>query len=419
MLSKRLFRKQYLKYNIQSVVLAVLIGIVSVAFIKIVGYSFELFQLIEHTIGLWVLLYTPAVMLVIIFLLKRYFPEAEGSGIPQSLAISKMNYETIGEHFRIRAIFSKIFLISLGTLSGGTLGREGATVQIGASIMDIVGKNFSELRRRFFLIIGAAAGLSCAFNTPVGGIVFIFEELIKTSKIKFKILAITCVAVSCIVSTSILGNYSYFGRVSRDLLNYQPSIFGIAIIIGAIAGVFSVIFTRLVRVFMLDDSKLVKWRKNNPYKNAAICGVAVALIGVLSHGLSFGNGYYESKLALEGHMNLPFYYVFAKMGSAILTTNAGIPGGYFATALSIGNGVGSLVHSVFAIANPQEYYLLGMVAFLAALTRAPATAIVMVLQVTSSQVFTLPIILAAVVANLVAKPFGKGIYDYQISKYIK
>ncbi|MCX5774055.1 MAG: chloride channel protein [Fusobacteria bacterium] len=414
-----LFKKNYLKYNLECILLAIVIGAISVFFIETVHYSFSLFQLIEHTIGWWLVVYTPLLMTGIVFLLKRYFPEAEGSGIPQSLAISRMKFENLEEHFRIRAIFSKILLISLGTLSGGTLGREGATVQIGASIMDIVGKNFSELRRRFFLVIGAAAGLACAFNTPLGGIVFVFEELIKSSKIKFKFLAITCVAVSCVVATGILGNYSYFGRVSREHLEYNQSIYLVAIIIGIIAGVFSVLFTISVKKLMLDDSKLVRWRKKNPYKNALICGVLVAIIGILSHGLSFGNGYYESRLALSGQMNLPFYYVFAKMGSAILTTNAGIPGGYFATALSIGNGVGGLVHTFFAISNPQQYYLLGMVAFLAALTRAPATAIVMVLEITSSQVFVLPIIVAAIVSNVVAKLWGKGLYEYQIQKYIK
>lgn len=228
----------------------------------------------------------------------------------------------------------------------------------------------------------------------------------------------TAIAISGIVSIALLSNYSYFGRVDRELLYFKDGIFFAAIVIGIVAGGISVIFARIVRLFMLDKSPLVSWRKNNPYKNALYCGVIVAVVGLLSHGLSFGNGYHESKMALSGEIVLPPSYVFYKLLSALFTTNSGIPGGYFATSLAIGNGIGGLVHSIWSIANPQQYYLLGMVAFLASLTRAPATAIMMVIQVSSSQIFSLPLIVAALVATLFANLFGNGIYEYQINKYV-
>ena len=89
---------------------------------------------------------------------------------------------------------------------------------------------------------------------------------------------------------------------------------------------------------------------------------------------------------MDGQLILPPSYVLYKLLSALFTTNAGIPGGYFATSLAIGNGIGGLFHHFCMFDNPQQYYLLGMVAFLAALTRAPATAIIMVIQVSSSQI---------------------------------
>lgn len=415
---KYFMQPKYIKFNIKFALLAVLIGLISVFFVKVVELAFKCFLWLEPQLGWWIILYVPVMMIGIIFLLKRYFPEAEGSGLPQVIAIGKMSEDKINHFFQIRAIFSKILLITLGTLSGGTLGREGATVQIGASIMNQLGRNLSIQRRKTMLIVGAASGLASAFNTPLGGIVFAFEELIKTSGMRFSLFKITGIAISGIVSVTLLSNYSYFGRVDRNLMFYTDKIFISALVIGFVAGLFSIGFSRVVRLLMLDKSPLVAWRKNNPYKNAIYSGIIVALVGVLSHGLSFGNGYHESRMALNNQIVLPSSYVFYKMISAIFTTNSAIPGGYFATALAIGNGIGSLVHQFIDFGNLQQYYLLGMVAFLAALTRAPATAIVMVIQVSATQVFTLPLITAALTATLIANAFDKGIYEYQIEKLV-
>ena len=408
----------YYKFNLKFVMLAVIIGLISVFFVKAVELAYGIFLYLEPRLGWWLVVYVPSVMLLIVFLLRKFFPEAEGSGIPQALAISQLSEDKINSIFALRSVFSKILLIFLGTLSGGTLGREGATVQIGATVMNQLGRKLSLPRRRVMLIVGAAAGLASAFNTPLGGIVFAFEELIKSPRSHIGLLKIAAIAVSGIVTIYFLGNYSYFGRVERDLLFFNDWVFLMAAIIGVIAGLISVIFAKVVRWFLIDDTPLMRWRRNNPYKNALYCGVLVALIGLASGGLSFGNGYHESKLALDGQLILPPSYVLYKLLSAFFTTNAGIPGGYFATSMAIGNGIGGLLHHFCAFDNPQQYYLLGMVAFLAALTRAPATAIIMVIQVSSSQVFTLPLIVAALSATLIANLFGKGIYEYQIARYL-
>lgn len=411
---------KYIKFNAIFVVLAILIGLISVFFVEVVQIAFAWFLYLENLLGWWLIIYVPAMMVFIVFLLKRFFPEAEGSGIPQTLALNKMDNERIDRIFTIKLVFSKILLIFLGTLCGGTLGREGSTVQIGASLMNLISKKLSISQRKTMLIVGAASGLASAFNTPLGGIVFAFEELIKTPKARLNLLKITAIAISGIVTVFILGNYSYFGRVDRSLLFFDNKIFIAALIIGLSAGLISSVFTRAVRLFMLDDeSPLVRWRRNNPYKNAIYCGIIVVIVGWLSAGLAFGNGYHESRMALSGQIVLPPSYVFYKSISALFTTSSGIPGGYFATALAIGNGIGGLIYHFIIFGNPQQYYLMGMVAFLAALTRAPATSIIMVIQISASQIFTLPLIVAALIATLVANLCGKGIYEYQIEKYIR
>lgn len=407
------------KFNLKFMAVAILIGLISIFFVKSVELAFSLFLYFELIFGWWLIVYVPLMMVLIVFLLRKFFPEAEGSGIPQALAINNLNGSQLDLLFTARLIFSKILLIFLGTLCGGTLGREGATVQIGAALMNLLGRKLSFERRKAMLIIGAASGLASAFNTPLGGIVFAYEELIKSNRGQVGLFKIMSIAISGIISILILGNYSYFGLVEAHLLFFNNRIFLIAILIGIVAGIISVIFTRVVRWFTLDQNPLVSWRQNNPYKNALYSGVIVAVLGILSGGLSFGNGYYESKLVLAGQLQLPVDYVGYKLLSALFTSNAGIPGGYFATALAIGNGIGSLVHQFLTWGNLQQYCLLGMVAFLAALTRAPATAIIMVLQVGASQVFTLPLIVAALSATLTANLWGRGIYEYQMERYQK
>ena len=145
----------------------------------------------------------------------------------------------------------------------------------------------------------------------------------------------------------------------------------------------------------------------------------VAGIGIVSHGLSFGNGYVESKETLTSGTSLPQLYFIYKMLGSIFSTASGVPGGYFATSLAIGSGIGSFIHDIYSIADIQQYCLLGMVAFLAAVTRSPITAIVMVIQITSSQMFTLPIMIASLTATWVSQLMSRGIYDYQIERYLK
>ena len=112
-----------------------------------------------------------------------------------------------------------------------------------------------------------------------------------------------------------------------------------------------------------------------------------------------------------------FYFIYKMLGS-LFSTASGVPGGYFATSLAIGNGIGSFFHHIFAIADIQQYYLLGMVAFLAALTQAPVTAIVMVMEITDTQSFVLPIIVASFIATWISSYCGKSIYEHQIETYL-
>ncbi len=410
------------KNNLKLFIFAILIGVFSVIFAKSVDWAFAIFLKLTPILHYWLLLYIPCGFLVITFLVTRYFPEAAGSGIPQALSIGKVTSDTkLKILFYPRLIISKYITIVAGTLFGATIGREGPTIQIGATILSFSAKHLTINQRKTLLKIGAAAGLAAAFNTPLGGIVFALEELFKGKTLKLSLLKIAVIATSGIVTITCLGNTSYFGRVERGLLFYNLGKITLPIIfIGVLSGLLAFIFSKAIYYATLSrNSFLNKFRIEHPLINSCICGFLVAIVGLVSHNLSFGNGYAESILALSNQEHLPKLYVLYKMAGSILSTSSGVPGGYFATSLSIGNGVGSLIHGILQIDIPlQQYYLLGMVAFLAAITQAPITAITMVLQITSSQIFTLPLMITALISTFIASLLGKSIYHYQINNLI-
>lgn len=412
--------KPHIRQSLSFIILAVFIGLFSVVFAKAVEYSFSLFLQISSVLKYWLLIYIPCGFVLITYIVIKFFPEASGSGIPQALAIEYIsNTDKLKKMFYPRLIISKFIAIVLGTFFGATIGREGPTIQIGATILSLTNRNLALRQRKILLKIGAAAGLAAAFNTPLGGVVFAMEELFKDSKLQLSLAKITAIAAAGLTSVIIVGNNSYFGRVSRTILFYDPvKIVPLAILIGVCAGLLAYVFSRMVHYTTISStSKYNKWRIKRPIWNAFICGLLIAIIGLLSHGLSFGNGYHESSQALAGTERLPNIYVVYKILGSVLSTSSGVPGGYFATSLSIGEGVGSLIQSIINVAPAEQYYLLGMVAFLAAMTQAPITSITMVLQVTSSQVFLLPLMVAALVSTYIASLCDKGIYHYQIKKF--
>ncbi len=413
--------KKLVKDGLLFFLMAIFIGVFAVFFAKSCNIAFNCFLTMFNHVGYWILLIIPCGFIVITYLIIQYFPEAEGSGIPQSLALGHTDdISKLSKFFIARTIFSKYIFIVMGTGFGATVGREGSTVQIGATVMTLFRKNLSDVKKKALLTAGAAAGLAAAFNTPLGGIVFLLEELAKGISLKHNLAKITAIAVSGVVAVLLAGNYSYYGIVAHTLLSYDWKIFIVAIIIGIFAALNNYVFSKVVYITTASPfSYINKIRKKHPLLTSVICGLLVAVVGILSHGLSFGNGYVESRESLSGVRELPmFYYVFKMFGS-ILSTASGVPGGYFATCLAIGNGMGSFVHHFFAVANSQQYALLGMVAFLSALTQAPVTSLVMILQVTYTQMFTLPLIVACLTATWISSMLDKSIYDYQINNYLR
>ncbi len=136
----------------------------------------------------------------------------------------------------LRIAAGKVALTLLGLASGASIGREGPTVQVGASIMHALGKLLRLPRlelRRALVLAGGAAGIAAAFNTPLAGIVFAIEELSHSFEARTSGTVFTAVVVAGATTLGLVGNYTYFGQTSAVLAN---NVAWLAVIVCSVAG---------------------------------------------------------------------------------------------------------------------------------------------------------------------------------------
>ncbi|AKP72249.1 H(+)/Cl(-) exchange transporter ClcA [Piscirickettsia salmonis] len=343
----------------------------------------------------------PLGFMLIIWLKNKFFQGSEGSGIPQVMAALSVKQAASRKHLvSLRIAVGKFLLTVLGFLCGGSIGREGPTIQLSAAVMNSLGRWGSFHRHdveRGLLLAGGAAGISAAFNTPLAGIVFAIEELSGSFEKGISGTIVTTVILGGIISHYILGNYSYFGT-STAILDitaggWYPIII-CAILGGLLGGIFSTLLLSLTWL-------LRNFARVHPLILAGIMGLLLAIIGVLTHGSIFGSGYQEAKALVTGTGSVSDYYGPLKMLANLVTYLSGIPGGIFAPSLSAGAGFGQLLSLALPDHFHQAVIILGMVAFFSGVVQSPITCFVIVLEMTNSVSgnMILPIMLTSVMAT--------------------
>ena len=415
----RILNSKTARFNLHFFVLCVVSGILSAFFSEATNKAGIACLFIFHYIHYWVLVYIPIFFMIIIFLLTRYFPYAGGSGLPQGYALDVFEKPELEATYSIRTMIGKVVLTIMSIFSGASLGKEGPTIQICSSIFASM-KNISLNRRKILIRIGAGVGVATAFNAPLGGIVFAIEEYIKQSNHKINLFLLSGIGIAGYFAVLVSGNYSYMGAISLNKLEYSWQIMLFCLVAGVICGICGALYTWLmVFVSVGRGSRFCLWRTNNKILNAGIFGFLVASLGISTGGLSFGNGAIESSNFLNSVSGSPWYYGISKALGSIFSVAGGVPGGYFSTALSIGLGIMDLVHRLIPFLPLQQFYLLGMVGFLSAITGAPITAVVMVMSIVSGiDHFALPLILCSLIAARIAKIFGDSVYHQQVLIYI-
>ena len=388
-------------------------GFIVVLFAQLTEHANTLFFSMQKSQWWLPILITPLSGMLIVWVTRRWFAEAKGSGIPQTIAALSITEETASKLVSLKIAISKVVL-GTGVLAAGfSAGREGPSVQVGASIMHAFGRflpsGFS-VNPRHLIMAGGAAGISAAFNTPLAGIVFAIEELGRKFEQKTNGVVITAIVLSGLVSISLQGNYTYFGKLSVGLIDKKIII--PVIICGLVCGVLGGIFSRtLLEGSAKMNGRLGLFRDKNPLWWAGFCGLMVALLGAISGGSAHGSGYISTQEMLNGNIAETWMYAPVKYLATIFTYLSGVPGGIFAPSLSIGAGIGNDLLPLIGHQYSAAVYALCMAGFLAAATQAPLTSFIIVMEMIDGHEMIISLMAVAMIASIISRIFSKPLYS--------
>jgi H+/Cl- antiporter ClcA len=368
----------------------------------------------------WVL--APLGFAAIAWATRRWFRGAEGSGIPQTIFAHRADSGAKGAAFLSpRVVIGRVALAAAGLFCGGSIGREGPTVHVGAVIVHAVGrwmpKGRAAANRRAMILAGGAAGVAAAFNTPLAGIVFAVEELSKSFEERSSGTTLTTVILAGVVAIALVGDYNYFGQpfvATGRAQAITPEVFIVAVVSGILGGAFSL--ATLVSTARLPG-RLGRLRRDRPIVFAGLCGLGVAALGTWSGGLTYGTGYDEARSILAQQTHLSWTYAPARALATLLSYLSGIPAGLLAPSLSVGAGLGQFIADALGEPTVVPFAILGMCAFLAGVTQAPLTSFVIVMEMTSQHAMVLPLMLCAAVATAVSKLISPPLYQTLADRY--
>lgn len=400
---------------------AVVIAYAAIAGLAVVGFALiseralHLFEWLYKKAWWAVLLWTPLITVFVGWVTRRWFSTLSGSGIPQVMVALDPDLTT---HQRTRfAAFrlsiAKILLATVGLLGGLSIGREGPSVQVAAGIMLHARRwlrKGSEMDVHALLVAGGAAGLAAAFNAPLAGVVFALEELGHKLPPRNSGLIIAAIVIAGLVGISFFGSDSFLGHLYIKRLGWDMLLPSMVVVI--ISGLLGGLFSRLmVKSITGMPSPLNKLYQRYPVRFMAVLGFLLAAIGIATEGATFGGGAESIRDMLTGEIEQSLWFVPLKLISTWLTSWAGIPGGIFAPSLSVGAGIGQDVARLFS--HPELYeplIAIGMSAFLAAITQAPLTSFIIVMEMVDGGAMVLTLMTASMLSSLVARITGTPLY---------
>ena len=251
---------------------AVCVGMVAVLFAVASAYANDIFHDLINVSPYLPLLVTPLGLAMVVAITRKYFPGSQGSGIPQTIAALKIaDPEARESVLSLRIAAGKVSMTLLALFSGASAGREGPTVQIGASIMHALGRLgfFSRVDvERSLILAGGAAGVAAAFNTPLAGIVFAIEEMSRSFEERTSGAVLTAIIVAGMASLAMLGNYTYFGHTNDSLGFSQGWIY--VLICGVAGGIMGGIFSlTLLNADRMMPQRVGVFMKEYPVRFAA------------------------------------------------------------------------------------------------------------------------------------------------------
>ena len=238
-------------------------------------------------------------MAVIMRMRDKYFPGTEGTGIPQAIAALHVPDGPIRRGMlSVRIAIGKSMLLALGLFTGPTIGREGPSVHVGACAMYLVSK-FRKLPdhlvQRGLILGGGGAGIAAAFNAPIAGMVFAFEEIGRSFEKRNAATVVRTVLIASLVVIGLLGwDYLFYGAINKEFgfgIIHWIAVPVIAMIGGTLGGLFA-------RSVIWGTPKITRSCCRHPWLTGLAIGGTLAALGMVSQGQSYGSGYPQAKAIL-------------------------------------------------------------------------------------------------------------------------
>ncbi len=336
------------------------------------------------------------------YLLYRYFPNARGSGVPQTKAALFAREGRI----TLRTVLGKFFCTSATLASGIPLGREGPSVQVGAGIGSVLGRllGLSNEQVKKLIPVGAAAAIAAAFNTPLAAVLFSLEEITGDLYAPVMGAVVLASATAWMVLRVSLGDHPLFKVPQYHLIH--PAEFGVYAVLGVAGGVVSAAFTKLL---LGIRARFLRFPQKTVWFQPVAGGLLVGVMGwFVPQVLGVGYGYVGE--ALNGNMAFKMMALLVVLKLVAVTTSyaSGNAGGIFGPSLFIGamlgGTVGTVAHHFFPAytAAPGAYALVGMGAVFAGVVRTPMTSVLMIFEMTQDYAVIVPLMIANLVSLFIA-----------------
>lgn len=353
-----------------------------------------------------------AICVAVARLIVRTVPESAGSGVQRVEANMR---EELGFP-SLRILPSKFVGGVLAIGAGLALGREGPTVQMGATLGSVAGRmtGANDHDRRTLTAALAGAGLGVAFSAPLGGAAFVFEEVAHAFRTRLVVATIAASASALAVSALIVGPGPIFPVPDIDAPPLWTAIPFAAL--GLALGALGVVYNRLV-IWLLDLSERLP--RLSAEAKAAIIGGLVGALGIVAPSL-VGGGEALTEVVLVGGLSTAALSValLVRWFLGPFSYAAGTPGGLFAPLLVVGALLGvTLATAVNAVVpslalSPTAFGIVGMSTFFAATVRAPITGIILIVEMTATTSLLVPMLVAGFVAVITAASLGgRPVYD--------
>jgi CIC family chloride channel protein len=388
-------------FLILTLLIGALVGLTVVAFIVLT----ERLGMKLYPVGVsaWRRVLVPAAAsLAMGYLLFRYFPDARGSGVPQTKAALFAREGRIS----LSTVLGKFFCTSATLASGIPLGREGPSVQVGAGIASVLGRavGLRPEKVKALLPVGASAAIAAAFNTPLAAVVFSLEEVMGDLHAPVLGSVVLASATSWAILRVLLGNNPLFHVPQYELVH--PLEFAIYAVLGVAGGLVSAVFTK---VLLQLRARFLRLPRHTRWWHPAAGGLTAGVMGWFAPQV-LGVGYNYVGSALNGGMAIRLMALLVALKLIAVTTSyaSGNAGGIFGPSLflgaMLGGAIGGAAHILLPgyTATPGAYALVGMGALFAGIVRAPMTSVLMIFELTRDYSVIVPLMIANLISLFIS-----------------